>query len=347
MNLRFGATLFLTTILLGSPSVFAATGSNTLQELERRVIALERQAGAKKPIFTGFGEHQLGVLLQVQAVHDETAGVNDTFKGRRAEIGLSGSLIPKRVTYKLMIDPFLSGNITKDAYMTFSYVRYADVQFGQFKFPQGLEGRWPAADLDFAERAIISSQFGDKRDYTAQLGGSQIPVGPVTGEYALAFVNGSGQNAVENNSHKDFAGRAGMQAGWLWLGASGYLGLEPTGQRTRAGGEFRIAAGPWKLQAEYLRGLTEPGVPGDSLAQEGYYVLANYVWGCLRPGIRWESWNSNKDLADNRLDALTGGVDFLLTKDRKNKLTLNYTAKFEAGTAIANDQAIAQLQVAF
>ena len=339
-------------LVLSLALVGGRAGADTsLDDLKSRVEVLEKQVGSKNSVVSAIPNQQLSVLLQLQMIHDETSGVADNFKARRAEISLGGPILPQRVSYRLQIDPFLTGNITKDAFITFSYVKYADFQFGQFKFPQGLEGRWSSGDLDFAERAVVSSSFGDKRDYAVQIGNSQVPLGPVKLDYALALVNGAGQNTADNNQHKDFAGRGGFQTGPVWIGANGYLGTEPSGERDRSGTEFRFVQGPWKVQMEYLYGITEPaalGLTGDSIPQEGYYILANYKARSIRPGIRWESWDSNKTLANNRQDWITVGLDVFPIEDNvKNKVTLNYTVKREEGQSVKNNLGIVQYQIAF
>jgi hypothetical protein len=328
-----------------------AAADTSLDDLKSRVEALEKQVGSKSPVVSSIANQQLSVLLQLQMIHDETPGVSDNFKGRRAEITLGGPILPDRVSYRVQIDLFLTGNITKDAFIKFSYVKDADFQFGQFKFPQGLEGRWSSGDLDFAERALVSSTFGDKRDYTAQIGNSEVPLGPVKIDYALALVNGAGQNNPDNNQHKDFAGRGGFQTGPIWIGASGYLGQEPSGERDRFGTEFRFVQGAWKIQTEYLYGITEPaalGLVGNSIPQEGYYILTNYKYQYVRPGIRWESTDLNKTIANNRQDWITLGLDiFPIETNTKNKITINYTIKKQEGQSMKNNLGIVQYQIAF
>ncbi len=351
-------------------SAFAA-GEASLEDLNKRVEALEKASGGtpglgnpSNSVVAGLGNPKLGLLLQLRYNHDETSTVFDSFTGRRAEISIDGAIVPKKVIYRVMIDPFIAKTtnptIVQDAFIGLNYIPAADFTFGQFKFPQNLEGRWGSSDLDFARRAEITKAFGDLRDYTAQFGATKIPLGnamtsagPIWAEYALALVQGAGRNTAANRQHKDFAGRGGFQVGPVWMGANGYLGDEPTGSRTRVGTEFKVAEGHWKFQAEYLYGATEPGgvnapaTPGDSVAQEGYYALFNYRCGMLRPGIRWQSFDFNKNTPNNRNNWFTGGLDIFLAEGSKNKVTLNYTIKMEEGPAVKNNEGIVQYQIAF
>lgn len=327
-----------------------ADADTTLEELKARVEALEKasssslQTLAASPYFPKFG-----LLLQIQALRDEAS--LDRFQGRRSEISLSGAIVPQRIKYKVMVDPVsLSGAIAQDYFITFSYVPYADMQMGQFKYPQGLEARWSSADLDFIRRADASETLGDKRDVGAQMAGTGLRWGPTTWEYAVAAVNGAGRNTAENNEDKDFAGRGGFQYGDVWLGANGYLGHEPSGRRERFGTEFRWKRGPWKFQTEYFYGIAEPaalGLTGASVPQEGYYGLLNYRWRMVRPGLRWQSFDSNKRTSRHRQDSLTLGMDLFLAEENHAKVSLNYTFRIEEGTSIPNDDALLQFQIYF
>lgn len=343
--------------LLAGTVSFAETTDPKTAELERRMDALEREKAARdtNPLLTLLGNHRLGFLLQIQYVHDDSTGLTGQFKGRRGEMGLSGTIIPKMLTYNLVIDPVsLSSKITKDAYINIPlsvlpYFDFKNVEFriGQFKFPQSFEGRWSSGDLDFGERATVSKTFGDKRDFGFQLSGSNLPLGALKAEYAVGLFNGTGQNIEDNNDNKDFAGRVGFRWDRLWLGVNGYSGKEKTGDRTRMGYESQYLQGPWKFQSEYMYGKTEPAVAGPSVRQKGYYVFANYIWKCLRPGLRWQSWDPDRDTSGNRQTELTAGLDHLFTQNRKNKVTLNYTARFEEGPHIKNNEVLFQAQLAF
>lgn len=331
-----------------SSGAWAQSPRSDLPSLEQRLEKLEKWKveQGKNSVGALPGQHKLGLLLQIKSFHDETPGVADAFKGRRAEIKLYGTVLPDRLSYAVMVDPLLTGNITKDAYLTLTYIPNTDIQFGQFKYPQSLEGRWSSGDLDFIERAAVTGTFGDKRDFGVQVGSTKIKLRDSRLEYGVGVFNGSGQNTAENNENKDFSGRLGMEWHGLWGGINGLLGRQPLGYRSRAGGELRYVIGNAKLQVEYLTGKTERS-GGSPARQEGYYVLANYVWKYLRPGLRWESWNPDRDAAGSRQDALTMGLDLFLTSERKNKVSLNFTKRLEEGSSVANDELALQAQVSF
>jgi len=91
----------------------------------------------------------------------------------------------------------------------------------------GVGSRTPSGELDFNNTAIITTVLEARRDFTFQISGTKNSCGPVNLEYAVAAVQGAGQNNADNNENKDFAGRAGLTIPdlGLYLGGSAYAGL--------------------------------------------------------------------------------------------------------------------------
>jgi phosphate-selective porin len=294
---------------------------------------------------------------------------NDLFLGKRAEISLTGDLAEKKISYKVQYDPLATttakagvsnGEQLKDYWIKASYIPFADLQFGQFKYAQALEGRTPSGELDFANTAFITTALEARRDLAFQVSGSKIPVGPVGVEYAVALVQGSGQNAgADNNDSKDFAGRLGLTLAdpdWnAYVGATGYIGTEidnaaapvPASlllkgwDRTNSGFETRVTVGGLKLQGEYIQGELEPGNnynpwTGTTAANaresnpQGWYATASYRYQDLRLGVRGESYTPDttpNSPFNKKSDILTVGLDWFQGKD-KFKLSANYEKHF-------------------
>lgn len=340
---------------------------------------------------------RVGVLLQVQSTNSGnqtllpkgfTAGItpptgvpfyNDLFFGRRAEVNFFGDLNEKKIAYRVQFDPLgsttakagVSGTEQlKDYWVRLSYIPFADLQFGQYKFAQALEGRTSSGELDFNNTALVTTALEARRDLSLQVSGSKIPVGPVQLEYAAALVQGAGQNNRDNNENKDLAGRVGLTVtdpNWtVFLGVSGYYGWETTvtatqflGARNNVGLEGRITAGGFKLQGEFIQGQLEPGnnynpwggtvldpasATFDNKTSDplGGYVAASYRTGDWRFGARGESYNPDSTTGSKfnvANDVLTAGVDWFQAKD-KFKFSLNYELHFLQYEAV-----IAQAQV--
>lgn len=330
----------------------AAVSVSDIEDLSNRINDLAKYA-------------KVGLLLQAQYINSgfnaagpkgfnspvkvsATTGLpfNDLFAGKRAEISLLGDLSPNKISYVVKYDPVATttaklgvsnGEQLKDFYVKASYIPYADVQYGQGKYPQGLEGRQPSGDLDFSNRALVVSALNDRRDLFFQVAGTKAPLGPVNLDYAAAIVQGSGQNAPDNNDNKDLAGRIGIDVvgTGLWLGASGYTGWESTVATYSGARNFTSLEGRWtyngfKLQGEYLQGQLEPGNnynpwAGTSLATanesnpQGWYATASYRLEDWRLGVRAESYNPDTTAGSKynvNNDVLTVGLDWFQAKDR-------------------------------
>ena len=294
---------------------------------------------------------------------------NDLFLGKRAEISFTGDLADKKIAYKVQYDPLATttakagvsnGEQLKDYWVKASYVPFADLQFGQFKYAQALEGRTPSGELDFANTAFITTALEGRRDLAFQVSGSKIPAGPLAVEYAVALVQGAGQNSgADNNDSKDFAGRFGLtlaDQNWTaYVGATGYIGTEidnaaapvPASlllkgwDRTNSGFETRINIGGLKLQGEYIQGELEPGNnynpwAGTTAANaknsnpQGWYATASYRYQDWRLGVRGESYTPDttpNSPFNKKSDILTVGLDWFQGKD-KFKLSANYEKHF-------------------
>lgn len=122
---------------------------------------------------------RFSALLQGWFVAHKEQNWMNTFRLRRAEIGLKGSLADNRCLFGLMIDPakVLEGisikfqdakgetiTVTKtnstisalqDFYVTFS-TGWADISIGQFKIPLSFEGFHSSGELIFVEHALLS-----------------------------------------------------------------------------------------------------------------------------------------------------------------------------------------------
>ena len=304
---------------------------------------------------------------------------NDLFSGKRAEVSFVGDLADKKIAYRIQYDPLATttakagvsnGEQLKDYWIRGSYIPFADIQFGQFKYAQALEGRTLSGELDFNNVAQITTALEARRDLTFQVSGSKIPLGPINVEYAAVLVQGSGQNNIDNNEAKDLAGRFGLTAAdpsWtIYLGFSGYSGWETTvgpptqflGERNNYGFEGRISTGGLKIQGEFIQGRLEPGnnynpwagtqinpanaaFDNKTSTPTGWYASASYRYQDWRLGVRDESYNADEKAGSKyniSNDALTVGLDWFRAKD-KFKLTLNYEKHFlEYETVIAQAQ---------
>ncbi len=197
------------------------------------------------------GLWQPGLLAQGWFLVDNTGGTTplSTFRLRRAELAVKGEILPKRVSYKVMIDPTKVRETTKvtvagppdamgnpttvdinnptsaisalqDFYIT-GKLGFGELSVGQFKIPVSWEGYNSSSKLIMPERAAVSKTYGDKRDLGLRL----TKKFPKWG-YSAGLFNGSGLNKLDNNNQKDVALR---------------LEAYPVAGLTRRGRDLRLA----------------------------------------------------------------------------------------------------------
>jgi hypothetical protein len=197
------------------------------------------------------GKISFGALLQGWYDTNQTADkftqnddAIDTFRVRRAEINITGEIIPKKFGFKVMTDLAkglfnqdkqtvvtgvttttdpVTGEVTtttttstitgvkadnivpvRDLYGIVK-TKNVDVWFGQYKIPLSLEGLGSPAQLLLPERAVASKTFGDKRDFGIKAEKRFDKF--QNAYYAVGIWNGSGENKLDTDSVKDFMWR--------------------------------------------------------------------------------------------------------------------------------------------
>jgi hypothetical protein len=256
--------------------------------------------------------------FQLERGNDATTS---TFRLRRAEISVKGEILPRHVGYALMIDPAkvrepgtvtvagppdAMGNPTtvtlrqpvsaisalQDFYITF-LSEWIDVSIGQFKIPVSWEGYNSAAKIIMPERAPVSVLFGDKRDLGVRLAKTFPKWG-----YSAGVFNGAGLNNLDNNNQKDVALRLeaypikGLTIAGVTYDSIGYR--RRGGTKDRWEGDVRYEAGPYLVQAEYIRGRDVSKDGAAAVTGHGFYVAAGYTFkkvplplqGDLQPVVR-------------------------------------------------------------
>jgi hypothetical protein len=256
--------------------------------------------------------------FQLERGNDATTS---TFRLRRAEISVKGEILPRHVGYALMIDPAkvrepgtvtvagppdAMGNPTtvtvrqpvsaisalQDFYITF-LSEWIDVSVGQFKIPVSWEGYNSSAKIIMPERAPVSVLFGDKRDLGLRLAKTFPKWG-----YSAGVFNGPGLNNTDTNNQKDAALRLeaypikGLTIAGVTYDSIGYR--HRAGTKDRWEGDVRYEAGPYLVQAEYIRGRDVSKDDAAAVTGHGFYVAAGYtleqvplpLHGDLQPIVR-------------------------------------------------------------
>ncbi len=153
---------------------------------------------------------------------------------------------------------------------------YADLYVGQFKTPISWEGFNSSGALIFAERALSSSAFGDKRDL-----GIKIEKRFKYVYYNLSLFNGAGANNVEFDHRKDLAARLEVTPlKGLMIGGAMQATLRPAGNDTdakdRFEADFRLDTHGVIVQAEYIYARDWDATLKKLVAGQGFYGAVAY-----------------------------------------------------------------------
>ncbi len=296
------------------------------------------------------GYFQPGVLLQAWFRIARSDATASTFQMRRAEMHAKGEIIPKLVSYAVMIDaakvlefqdtdldvegsdsetpgtvtakqPVSAVSVFQDLFITFQSA-YLDASIGQFKIPVSYEGYNSSSKLLFAERAPVSRQYGDKRDMGLRLAKTFEFFG-----YSAGLFNGTTLNNLDNNNAKDAALRLeaypipGLLVGGVIYGS---IGAQEGGTtRERYEGDLRFEKGPFIFQGEYIWGRDDSNSGGDDRGHGFYAAVAFTFVEILQPVVRGGYLDRNTEEDGASLWHLDIGVNYYILKNEA-KLQLDF-----------------------
>ncbi len=317
-------------------------------------------APAPKRLAAGTGGlFQPGLLLQ--GWFQDTNTSISTFRVRRAEISFKGDIVPGKASYGVMFDPAkvlefqdkkadVSGGgtvtvkqpvgataVLQDFWLTFP-TTYVDVTLGQVKIPVSLEGFGSSSKLLFPERALVSKQFGDKRDIGVRLSKAF----PFFG-YTAGIVNGTEANKLDTNDEKDLTLRleAYPVKGLVVAGVVyATVGGRNTNAKDRYEGDVRFESGPLLVQAEYIA-ARDVDASAAATNSQGFYGAAGWtLFDVLQPCVRVGFLDLGTDTWH-----FDGGLNYYLRKNEA-KLQISYS-RYEFETGPGKNEVIVAGQVWF
>lgn len=220
------------------------------------------------------GPVTLSGYLQVDGLTvtgDDFEEANDTFRVRRMRVGLAGDLAPK-IGWTFSLEATGTAHI-RDAYITLRFIDWANVRFGQFYQPFGLDRMNSTTRLEVIDRAPVTERIALTRDPGVMVFNARPFFGWLS--YSLDVSNGTGMNVGDNNDAKDVTGRLVISHPSLRgfsVGINGSSGEQPTGTRNRGGIDVSIDKHAFKFVVE---GLVEES-DGTGPDRDGFYVLGVY-----------------------------------------------------------------------
>jgi phosphate-selective porin len=307
------------------------------------------------------------------------SGFRDTFRLRRAEFTLNGQLMPKvkyrilfnlaktlnlnntpttiggnRVLSNVGID--LSSHILDDAYVSFEYLKNAQVRVGQIRVPLSLEGLQSSAALDTVERALFLSdgarggRLGYVWDRGVTLNGNLTQFA----DYQVGVFNGTGEswNDVDHNDQKALSGRLaahppfikGLQLGSSGAWSNGRGGDHP--RHDRLGGDVLYVRGPLKFKTEVMTAKDA------DLPRLGYYTHLGYkITPRVEAIFRFDSYDPDRRRETSATDVTehdyVTGFNYFIHENRL-KLQFNYLRKtFEHSITPSSNLVLVNLQTSW
>lgn len=316
-----------------------------------------------------FVQHQHGLTQERNTA--------STARVRRAELKLSGQVVPKAVGYCVMVDPAKAfkwgsaqvpvtpeqdppatvavpaapadNSILQDFYITY-LTDYAEVSLGQFKIPVSWEGFNSSGKLIMPERALVARTYGDRRDLGLRVEKKFESLGYVAGVY-----NGEGLNRLDSNNQKDVALRLeAYPFDGLMVGAVGYLAVgerqdSDVFTKDRAEADLRLERKGVLLQAEYIRFWDKPA-GSDRTEGHGSYAMLGYTFAdVVQPVVRVGFLDKDVDAAatsaSDEVWAYEAGLNYYV---RKHNAKLQASlSRFDWNEASPDTQGILAAQVTF
>ena len=305
-------------------------------------VAQAQTAGEKVKAFAD--EHlRLSGYIQGGYRWDENAEPSNTFYLHRARLSLTGDAAKDKIDYRLQVDMAGSPKIC-DLYFRYKPLKGLNLELGQFKIPFSYENEnCGPTTVEFIEYSYITTYLvrnngtydgingATGRDIGFQLYGSIFERdGYSILNYNVGVFNGSGINAKDHNSSKDYIARLIIKPFKGFAVTGSYMYAE-----TNFNGNTYMKSPRWAVGALYdngsLLGRTEyvQAKFGDMLT-DSFYVLAGYnfkqPWGIYaRYEFIRDNYNLNNEdvsLMNNRIQVGTAYKPFKFLRLQAN---ISYT----------------------
>ncbi|MBI3131794.1 MAG: hypothetical protein HYZ13_10755 [Acidobacteria bacterium] len=290
----------------------------------------------------------------------------NTFAIRRAEIKLSGDILPN-VSWEAMIDPSISTSasnpsILQDMAIVYKPAAGLEVKVGQFKGYQTLEGMTSSADLMFAERSMMGVRFGDKRDrgiigtysfgdpkgFRSKLsagffnGNTQFSAGKSNDLNAmkdlvlrLEFFQGSAHNfgLYTLQGSTDLKDSSAVSLSFGASGATAAAVKENKDKTSDLGAFYAYRNHGWRLEAEYITGLVGRLFP--SLGTAAGTAKRQHLDQKFTSTVLSASYTTGKHTFGGRYDLMNwnSGDDWYGTTNPYKTVSGDFTPKFTEITA--------------
>ena len=261
------------------------------------------------------------VLLQVRADAFGDAAKIDTFRLRKAEIGVKGH-IGRGVDYSLEIDPVNPSDPLRRTYIRLMPHSRVHIKLGLEKAPIGLDELMPTVHIPFVDRSEVSGRFSAAEEL-----GIHVESRWSRWMWQMSVTNGGRRLLLDDNKNKAVTGRlVWAPRPWVSLGLAsmqGKAGKENL-NRDRYNVEAKLGSVLSGLQAEFYR-ASDGAVRSSAFYTAAFWAFATKrAWLThVQPVFRYEYIDRSDRSRADELRLFTSGVSVLF-QEHQSKLQFNY-----------------------
>lgn len=301
------------------------------------LVFLFSRAHAEPSSTTTVALPKFNSLFQVWAVDDLRAQTNPqlNFRLRRAELKLSGSVIPE-MDYFLMVDAAKAlrangdNRMIQDLGIALRPSELFELMLGQFKTLTTAEGLASSSELLFPERSFTGRFFGDRREPGLLVRFKQ----PMWKLGAMAS-NGEGTNADAVRNTKDLSLRLDLTPDPAWqMGAFVLLGDFVFDRKGAWGVNLKYAHPTIVARTEFAAGRTNGVNSLGWTGEAGYSVTEQW-----QPAVRYEVFKPVTEQAQTSQQVSLGVNYYLLRNQAKLQSEISYLHNFTGNMGQAQTQA--------
>ncbi len=324
---------------------------NLIHELKKTIgeAAAKKAPASSKSVGVKHGSLNLRGYIQGWYDHSFADEGKSTFRLKRARASLKGKL-NEVTTFKFMVG-FASLGLL-DACVDLRPLPNTSFRIGQFKPPFSTDWLTSSSKLTFVDRSMIANKTRVEKGRDVGLQACYRIKTPVPMDLTAGVFNGAGMTVEDQNRDKNFVFRGVVRPRkGLELTGNYYTGktndADAPEDLSKWGGSARFAFSDGTVGGEYI------GQNKRDLETSGYFAVGAYSFQTqnrlfkeVEPAVRYEHYDPNTDAPDDALSRITLGVNIYLD-GHYTKLQVNYLINGEEADSVDDNEAFAEVQIAF
>ena len=296
------------------------------------------------------GKIRLGGYVHQYFSRQEGSDATSTFSNKRSRVLLLGPI--NEYAQILIQTDFAGSPKLLDAHFTLTPVKGLSFTVGQMIAPFSTDYMTSPAALPLVSNAMTVG-LAPGRDLGAMLSYQFGMGGSTNMKLSAGVFNGAGINTTDANKDKNVIARAELSFMNMFtlapnLNIGHDNGVDSVKQEINSyGGSLMWQWGNEVVGAEYL--YKELG----DVARSAWYIWGGHsfatgwnLFPVIQPVMRYEQYDPQTGIAENRTDRITLGTNFYVDKNY-TKVQINYLINTEEGESVDNNEFLMNFQVAF